>query len=228
MVFALLSALCAGFATYSPRVNANDKVLETDEQEEGDAGGVDTALEPADFQSVAVVVATSNPRRARVRASNGDTCYTPCRLRLTKGTYTLKFEHTTREPKDVQISIVSEEQVQVHAVLGSPAPWKIIVPAYFVGTIFTAGGISAIAIHSPSQKNSRGLSPDEHRYNRNLGIASVAIGLPLLGLATYFALSGTPGEARTSVAPKSAAFELAPLTDQKGSLAGATLIINWL
>ncbi|MCP4678214.1 MAG: PEGA domain-containing protein [Deltaproteobacteria bacterium] len=184
------------------------------------------ALEIDGLRDITSVLITSDPVGARVLVDDVDTCNTPCRLSLSPGMHKVTFRHPKREEVSVERLVTSSEQIQIHGVLGKRTSWKVILPTYFVGAIFTGAGLSSILMHGKADLGSTDLPTDERRFHRNLGIASVAIGLPLLGMATYLALSGKPGEVRTS-ASSGRDFRLAPLVDKGGSLLGASLIVWW-
>jgi hypothetical protein len=104
----------------------------------------------------------------------------------------------------------------------------LIIPAYFVGAIFAAGGISSLVVHGdtdpkPIGESSDQLPADERRFHRNLGIASLALGVPIFVLATYLLLKGRPGEVRTSVAPGSSTISLAPIADPDSETIGMSI-----
>ena len=172
------------------------------------------------------ILVTSDPVGSAVHLDGEKKCNTPCRLELPPGSYQLKIIHRKREDEVVSTRVTAGEQAQVHVVLGEKTPWKLIIPTYFVGAIFTAGGISSILVHGRAGLGSSDLLADEHRFHRNLGIASVAIGLPLLTLATYLIFAGKKSHVRTSVAPFDTAFNIAPMTDSRGAVAGLSLTLG--
>jgi len=111
-------------------------------------------------------------------------------------------------------------------VLGKAAAWQLIVPLYFVGSIFTAGGISALVANpdsGPQDVGENETPADARRFNRNLGIASLVVGIPVLGLATYLLATGRPGEATAGNGSPASTLGLGATTDESGQLAGAAL-----
>ncbi|MCP4600010.1 MAG: PEGA domain-containing protein [Proteobacteria bacterium] len=185
------------------------------------------ALEMAGFRNLAVLLITSDPVGSQVLIDGREACFTPCKMNLPPGKHAITFRHREREEITQETDVTSGEQIQVHVVLGRKTSWKLILPTYIVGAVFTAGGISSILVHGNADIGSADLPADERRFHRNLGIASLAIGLPLLGLATYLVFAGRPGEVRTSVAPSIPEIGLTPLADIKGAIAGASVAIEW-
>jgi hypothetical protein len=186
------------------------------------------ALEMAGFRSLATLLLTSDPSGSLVIIGKDKTCLTPCRMSLPPGNYKVTFTHREMKQISVETEVTSVEQIQVHAILGQGTPWKLIVPAYFVGAIFAAGGISSLVVHSdtgpqPLDTNQDHLSADERRFHRNLGIASLVVGAPILGLATYLLLTGRPGEVRTSMAPGSSDLNLAPIVSMEKDTIGMSV-----
>ena len=182
-------------------------------RERRDLGQDVRALEMAGFRGMAAVLLTSDPVGSKAVIDRKRTCPTPCRLTLPPGKYQVVFSHREREDAVIEVDVTSEEQVQVHAVLGRRTMWKLIVPAYFVGSIFTAGGVSSILVHGgdePQNGDETELTADERRFHRNLGIASVSVGIPVLIMATYLLLTGRPGEVQMSVAPGTPAAAASP------------------
>lgn len=186
------------------------------------------AMELSGFRAQPVVVFTSDPPGARVTVGQETGCITPCRLSLPPGRYRFSFAHEELEPIETLAEVTTQEQLQVHGQLGQETPWDFILPTYLVGGIFAAGGISALLLYGsktgPLDAGQSDVPADERRFHRNLGIASLAVGVPLIGLATYLAATGRPGEVRTSVAPQSAELTLAPTVDSEGRLAGAGIV----
>ncbi len=185
------------------------------------------ALEMSDVSGLAMINITSDPAGSQVSVDGKPACQTPCRLSLLPGKHTLTFRHRKREELETDIAVASGELSQFHGVLGEDKPWTLILPTYFVGVIFAAGGISSILVHGSAGLGSTELPADERRFHRNLGIASVAIGLPLLGLATFLAFKGKPGEMQVSAVPRTPVLSLAPLTDSDGSIAGGSMTLMW-
>jgi hypothetical protein len=186
------------------------------------------ALELAGFRALAVVVITSEPPGAAVTVGEQTSCVTPCRLSLPPGRYRISFAHEDLETIGTLAEVTIHEQLQVHAELGRQTPWDFILPTYVVGGIFTAGGVSALLLYGsktgPLDVGQSDVPADERRFHRNLGIASLAIGVPLLGLASYLLATGRPGEVRTSVAPLSPELALGPTIDLLGRLSGAGIV----
>jgi len=183
------------------------------------------AQEAAGPAARSTVKITSDPTGARVSIEGGAHCVTPCRLSLPPGRYRLVFEHEELEPLETVAEVSSREQLSVHGRLGEETPWGFILPAYLVGGIFTAGGISALLLYGgqtgPLDAGQSDVPADERRFHRNLGIVSLAVGVPLLGLATYLAIAGgRPGEVRSSAAPHSTELTVGPTLDVDGRLAG--------
>lgn len=186
------------------------------------------ALELSGFRAQPVVVITSDPPGAWVTVGQETGCTTPCRLSLPPGRYRFSFAHEELESVETLAEVTTQEQLQVHGQLGQETPWDFILPTYLVGAIFTAGGVSALLLYGsktgPLEVGQSDVPADERRFHRNLGIASLAVGVPLIGLATYLAATGRPGEVRTSVAPRSADLALAPTVDSEGRPAGAGIV----
>ncbi|MFO8073229.1 MAG: PEGA domain-containing protein [Polyangia bacterium] len=183
------------------------------------------ALELAGFRSLATLAISSTPIGAEVRIGE-HLCYTPCRLSLPPGHAAVRIDHPDREPEELDVELHGAEQLRVHARLGRPAPHEIIVPLYFVGTVFTAGGISSVALNADVDPRPVGGSSgdaESRLFHRNLGIASIAVGVPLLGLATYLLATGRPGEVFTSTGPGISNLSLGPAFDERGRLSGAGL-----
>jgi hypothetical protein len=187
------------------------------------------ALELAGFRALAVVVITSEPDGADVTVGGETSCVTPCRLSLPPGRYRFWFSHEKLEPVEVTADVTTAEQLQVHAELGQETPWGFILPTYLVGGIFTAGGISALALYGhrtdPRDVGESDVPADQRRFTRNLGIASLSVGVPLIFMATYLLITGgKPGEARTSVAPQTPELALGPTLDPHGRPFGAGIV----
>lgn len=181
------------------------------------------ALELAGYRPLATLVISSNPIGAEVRVGE-HLCHTPCRLSLTPGHAVVRVDHPDREPEELALDLHGAEQLRLHARLGRPAPHEIIVPLYFVGAIFTAGGISSVALNADVDPRPVGGSSgdaESRRFHRNLGIASIAVGVPLLGLATYLLATGRPGEVSASTGPGLSNLSLGPAFDERGRLSGA-------
>ncbi len=184
------------------------------------------ALELAGFRNLAVVHITSEPPGAEVALGAENRCFTPCRLTLPPGQYHLVFEHPDRDPVEVVADVATHESVRVHGVLGSRTPPEIIVPLYFVGAIFSAGGISSLILNRDdgprSLEESEG-DADSRRFHRNLGAVSVAVGVPLLVLATYLLAAGRPGSVSVSAGPAGPGLGIVPAVDEDGDVVGAGL-----
>jgi hypothetical protein len=166
------------------------------------------AMEMAGVRAMGAVLLTSVPDHARVLVDEKKTCYTPCRIALPPGTYKVTFVHKEMTAVEAQMTVTSGEQAQLHATLGRETPWKLVLPLYFVGGIFAAGGISSIVV-----KGDADTPADQRRFHRNIGIASIALGLPFLALATYLLATGRPGEVRSSVAPVDPAVTVTPTVE---------------
>lgn len=182
------------------------------------------ALELSGFRNLAVVLVTSEPPGAEVTLDDGSRCYTPCRLTLSPGRYRLAFEHPDGAPMEVLADVATQEVVRVHSVLGRRTPPQIIVPLYFVGAIFSAGGISSLVLNrndGPRRIDESEGDADSRRFHRNLGAASVAVGVPLLVLATYLLAAGRPGSVSVSTGPAGSEFGVAPTVDGDGGIVGA-------
>jgi hypothetical protein len=113
--------------------------------------------------------------------------------------------------------------------LDAEKPWGFIVPTYLVGGIFTAGGISALLLYGgetgPLDVGQSDVPADERRFHRNLGIVSLAVGVPLIGLATYLAIAGgRPVEERAAAAPGSAELVLGAALDREGRPVGLGIV----
>ncbi|MDD5305806.1 MAG: PEGA domain-containing protein [Deltaproteobacteria bacterium] len=171
-------------ATAQPRSGPRDPALEA------------AAMEMAGVRAMGAALLTSVPDHSRVLIDEKKTCYTPCRIALPPGTYKVMFVHDEMAEMQAEMTITSGEQVQLHATLGRETPWKLVLPLTFVGGIFTAGGISSIVVQGGADTPA-----DQRRFHRNIGIASIALGLPFLALATYLLATGRPGEVRSSMAP---------------------------
>jgi hypothetical protein len=190
------------------------------------------AMELAGFRAQPVVVITSDPPGATVSVGPDTSCVTPCRLSLPPGRYRFAFEHGESEPIEALAEVSTREQLRVHGRLGEETPWGFILPTYLVGGIFTAGGISALLLYGgeagPVDAGQSEVPADERRFHRNLGIVSLSVGVPLLGLATYLVISGgRSGEVRTSVAPRSPGLSLGPALDSEGRLAGLGVVATF-
>jgi hypothetical protein len=184
------------------------------------------ALEIAGFRNLGVVHITSEPPGAEVTLSADNRCYTPCRLTLPPGQYRLVFQHPEGTAVETVAEVTTEESLRVHGVLGSRTPPEIIVPLYFVGAIFAAGGISSLVLNrddGPRPVDESEGDADSRRFHRNLGAASVAVGLPLLVLATYLLAAGRPGKVTSSTGPAGRELGLVPVLDESGGVAGAGL-----
>jgi len=182
------------------------------------------ALEMAGVRHLAVLAVTSEPAGAEVTLEDGTRCTTPCRLTLPPGRYLLVLEHQDRTSMEAMADVSTDESVRVHATLGRRTPPEIIVPLYFVGAIFAAGGISSMALNwsvDPRPIDESDGDADSRRFHRNLGAASVAVGVPLLVLATYLLAAGRPGRVAVSVGPGSSELSIAPVLDEYGQTAGA-------
>jgi len=187
------------------------------------------ALELAGFRSQPVVVITSEPSGAEVSVGEGNSCVTPCRLSLPPGRYRFAFTHPEHDPIETLAEVSTQEQLQVHGRLGEETPWGFVLPTYLVGGIFTAGGISALLLYGskagPLDAGQSEVPPDERRFHRNLGIVSLMVGVPLIGVATYLAIAGgRPGEVRTSVAPHSTDLTLGAALDAEGRPVGLGVV----
>ncbi|MBW2276543.1 MAG: PEGA domain-containing protein [Deltaproteobacteria bacterium] len=185
--------------------------------------------EESEVTSPPLVVITSDPPGVQVTVGRGTSCVTPCSLSLPPGRYRFAFQHEELEPIEAVAEVTTREQLQVHGRLGEETPWGFILPAYLVGGIFSAGGISALLLYGgetgPLDAGQSDVPADERRFHRNLGIVSLAVGVPLLGLATYLAISGgRPGEVRASVAPRTTELSVGPTLDMDGRLAGLGIV----
>jgi hypothetical protein len=183
-------------ATAQPRPGPRDPALEA------------AAMEMAGARSMGAALLTSVPDHARVLVDEKKTCYTPCRIALPPGTYKVTFVHKEMTEVESEMAVTVGEQVQLHATLGRETPWKLVLPLYFVGGIFEAGGISSIVVQGGADTPA-----DQRRFHRNLGIASIALGLPFLALATYLLATGRPGEVSSSVAPVESAVTVTPAVE---------------
>ena len=180
---------------------------------------------------------SSDPIGAEVRLDGGPGCTTPCRLTVPPGPHALVFAHPDRTEIEATAVASTDETVRVHVVLGRETPHQVVAPLYFVATIFTAGGISSVVLNHdtrPKEIDASDGDADSRRFHRNLGIASVAVGVPLIGLATWLAARGAPGEVAVSAgpagdgAPRETSDDgpklgLAPTVDAAGAVAGASL-----
>ncbi|MDJ0765152.1 MAG: PEGA domain-containing protein [Myxococcota bacterium] len=213
----------------SDQVRSEPQVLASTDEKTGqrDLPLEARALEMAGVKGLGILLVTSDPVGSDVYIDGNKTCFTPCRRTIPPGKYRLVFKHPKRETSVVETEVTTSEQIQVHVILGEKAPWKLILPTYFVGAIFTLGGLSSIIVHENPNLGSSDVPADEHRFHRNLGIASLAIGIPLLAFATYLSFVGRPGQVRTSIAPGDTDIHLIPLTDQAGTLSGAGLNVTW-
>lgn len=239
-----LAFVCAAAWADEPELPEGTEGEDGDEVDEPPAEGsvpgpVDTtgrdleqeaqALEISGFRAQPLVRITSDPPGARVTAGPNTSCVTPCRLSLPPGRYRFAFEHPEREPAEALAVVSTQEQLQVHGELGEATPWGFILPTYLVGGIFTAGGVSALLLYGgkagPQDVGDSEVPANERRFHRNLGIVSLAVGVPLLGLATYLAFAGgRPGEVRTSVAPGSTDLSLSLTLDSEDRPAGLGLV----
>lgn len=182
------------------------------------------ALELAGVRNLGVLIITSEPVGAEVTLPDGSGCVTPCRQVLPPGRYRLVFEHEGGAPMEVEADVTTQESVRVHVTLGRRTPHEIIVPLYFVGSIFTAGGISSMVLNrdaGPRPIDESEGDADSRRFHRNLGAASVAVGVPLLVLATYLLAAGRPGKVSVSAGPARPGIGLAPMSGEFGELVGA-------
>jgi hypothetical protein len=166
------------------------------------------AMEMAGVRAMGAVLLTSVPDHSRVLVDEKKTCYTPCRIALPPGRYKVTFVHKEMTEVQADMTVTGGEQMQLHAMLGRETPWELVLPLYFVGSIFAAGGISSIAVQGEDDTPA-----DQRRFHRNIGIASVALGLPFLALATYLLATGSPGEVRSSVAPVEPAVTVTPTVE---------------
>jgi hypothetical protein len=182
------------------------------------------APEFAGLRDLAVVHVTSEPSGTEVTLGDGSRCLTPCRLTLPPGRYHLAFAQPESDPVEVDAEVAAREVVRVHVVLGRRTPPEIIVPLYFVGAIFSAGGISSLVLNrdeGPERIDESAGDADSRRFHRNLGAASLVVGVPLLVLATYLLAAGRPGSVSVSAGPAGPEFGIGPAIDGDGEVVGA-------
>jgi len=155
------------------------------------------AMEIAGIRATSPVRFTSDPSGAQVLVNNQAACQTPCLINLPPGRYT--FQLKLKDYKDVEMNnlVVSSEELSLYAKLGDKVPYEIAFPLIGVGAIFIAGGVYGMVKGYSNQD----LPPEDRVWNRNLGWASLAIGVPMVAVAMWLFFSGTESKIIKSMSP---------------------------